>query len=140
MIVLDTSVLSELTKPQPAEPVVAWFKALADVDVRTTSISAAELLNGVAHLPAGRRAGQISQKIAQMLDIDFAGKILAFDYDAAVHYADIASQRFGAGRPISVSDAMIAATARAAGAHQLITRNAKGFFETGLVVINPWDA
>lgn len=51
MIVLDTNVISELTRPAPDARVVGWVDAQDDVAVTATTV--AELLYGVARLPAG---------------------------------------------------------------------------------------
>ena len=50
-------------------------------------------------------------KLRQMLDEEFADRVLPFDEDA-VHYAALVSQRERAGRPISMADAQIAAICR----------------------------
>jgi predicted nucleic acid-binding protein len=47
-----------------------------------------------------------------MLAEDFASRILPFDSAAAAAYAEIASERRKAGRPISQADAQMAAIAR----------------------------
>ncbi|MGA2129624.1 MAG: PIN domain-containing protein, partial [Xanthobacteraceae bacterium] len=63
--------------------------------------------------------------------------VLPFDGAAAREYADIASTRRRAGRPISVADAQIAAIARSRGA-ALATRNTADFSQCGVDVIDPW--
>lgn len=54
MIVLDTSVISEIFRPSPEPRVVEWLVSLTG-DVAITSIALAELLAGVRRLPDGRR-------------------------------------------------------------------------------------
>lgn len=68
---------------------------------------------------------------------DFAGRLLGFGHDAADGYARIAVTRKNPGRPISQSDAMIAACARSRGA-ALATRNVKDFSGCEIAVIDPW--
>ena len=70
---------------------------------------------------------------------DFGGRILGFGTEAAPPYAEIASRRRRAGRPISHFDAQIAAIARLAGA-ALATRNVTDFEGCGVTLIDPWDA
>jgi toxin FitB len=55
MILLDTNVLSELMRAEPAQSVVAWLSGQPPASVYTTTITQAEILYGVAMLPAGRR-------------------------------------------------------------------------------------
>jgi hypothetical protein len=55
MIILDTNVLSELMKPKPAAPVVAWIADHPKAALYTTAITQAEILHGLMLLPPGRR-------------------------------------------------------------------------------------
>ena len=55
MIVLDTNVLSELTRPAPDPNVLAWLEMQAADAVFTTAITLGEMLYGVRILPSGRR-------------------------------------------------------------------------------------
>ena len=51
MIVLDTNVLSELMRSQPAASVFAWVAAQPRAALYTTSVNKAEVLYGIAALP-----------------------------------------------------------------------------------------
>ncbi|WP_142586249.1 PIN domain-containing protein, partial [Methylobacterium symbioticum] len=111
MIVLDTNVISELMRASPDPAVLAWVVARPRRQFCTTSINRAEILHGIAILPAGRRREAIAAAADAMFAEDFAGRILPFDADAAAHYAEIVSTRRRAGQPIEGFDALIAATA-----------------------------
>lgn len=138
MIVLDTNVLSEALRPTPDARVLAWLAAKPRSLLFTTTVTQAELLHGVRLLPAGRRKNDLLDAVLQIFMTDMAGQVLAFDADAADAYAEIAAARRVAGCPISQSDAMIAAIARARGA-SLATRNVKDFKDCGVGVTNPWS-
>ena len=69
----------------------------------------------------------------------FAGRLLPFEERAAARYPEIVLARRQAGHPIEKFDALIAATALAAGA-SIATRDAGGFADCGLTVIDPWAA
>jgi toxin FitB len=58
----------------------------------------------------------------------------------AALYGEIRHAREAAGQPISFQDAMIAATARAYGAHAIVTRNTKDFVDCGVTAVDPWQA
>lgn len=139
MVIVDTNVLSELLAPAPSPAVGDWLAAQAPASVFTTAITKAEILYGIALLPAGRRRDALEAAIKPIFSEDFAGRILPFDADAAEHYAVLAAHRRSLGRPISQFDAQIAAIALAHGA-RVATRNVADFEETGVVLLNPWSA
>jgi toxin FitB len=74
-----------------------------------------------------------------MLAEEFAGRIFAFDSDAARAFSRIAAHRRALGKPISSPDAQIAAIAKTRRA-KLATRNAADFADCGLDVIDPWKS
>jgi len=137
VIVLDTNVISEIFRSQPNAQVVAWLESLSN-DVAITAITLAELLAGVRRLPGGTRRSHLEMAIGATLQpYRDTRSILAFDDEAAEHYAGILGVREEAGRPISMADAMIAAICRANSA-TCATRNTKDFVGTGIDLINPW--
>jgi predicted nucleic acid-binding protein len=137
MIVLDTNVLSELMGATPAAAVLNWISIRSAANLYTTSITQAEILNGVLALPVGRRRRNIEAAAGAMFEEEFSGRILAFDSTAARPYAELVNERYSRGLPISQFDAQIAAIARAAGA-SVATRNVSDFAHTGVRIINPW--
>jgi predicted nucleic acid-binding protein len=139
MILLDTNVISELMRPNPAPSVADWLAPQPPASLYTTSITQAEILHGILLLPSGKRRSNLLSAAQAMFAEDFADRILGFGSDSAVRYAEIASVRSRAGRPISHFDAQIAAIARASGA-RVATRNVADFEGCGVDVVNPWDA
>ncbi len=137
MIVLDTNVISELTRQVPEPRVLSWLDSLPAGEVGTTAVTAAELLYGVARMPAGRRKTELAAAVGGLLGNDFRDRVLPFDEHCASRYADIACARETLGRPIGVADAQIAAICRTAEA-TLATRNTDDFSGTGIELINPW--
>lgn len=81
MILLDTNVLSELIRREPDEAVTQWLDSLDAATVATTAITAAELLYGVARLPAGRRKEQLSEAIRGLIEEDLNGRVRAIRRD-----------------------------------------------------------
>jgi predicted nucleic acid-binding protein len=137
VIVLDTNVVSEGTKPSPSETVMNWLAAQIPSEVFVTAITVAEVLYGVEAVPQGKRRTLLLAGAERMFAQDFAGRILPFDEDAARTYATIVASRNAAGRPISQFDAMIAAIARTQRA-AVATRNTADFELCGLQLVNPW--
>ncbi len=138
MIVLDTNVVSELMRPVPSDSVLHWLNAQAPDELWLNSVVLSELLFGLARLPAGSRKRQLTDAFANMLSEDFAGRVLPFDVEAAVIYAELAAGREASGRPVAMADAQIAAICLAQGA-TLATRNLKHFEGLGLGLVNPWE-
>jgi predicted nucleic acid-binding protein len=139
MIVLDTNVLSELIRPSPSPAVIQWVSDQPPASVFLSAITEAELRYGLALLPTGKRRSDLAVAIEGMLRVEFEGRILPFDSDAAIAFALIAAARRQSGRPISQADAQIAAVAQSRGA-ALASRNVGDFSDCGIEVINPWAA
>jgi predicted nucleic acid-binding protein len=139
VIILDTNVVSELIRATPDPGVRAWVNSRPSAQVATTAITAAALHYGVARLPVGRRRQQLTVAVSALLNDALRGRVVPFDERAARRYADVISGREQAGRPIGVPDAQIAAICRELGA-VLATRNIKDFEETGVQLVDPWQA
>src|ERR1700730_18673411 len=105
----------------------------------TNDLKTAEILYGIAALPEGRRRTALAAAAAAMFAEDFSGRVLPFGAAAAARYPEIVIARRRAGHPIEGFDALIAATALAAGA-SIATRDTGGVAGCGLMVINPWTA
>ena len=142
MILLDTNVLSEAMKPEPAPAVRDWLDAQAAETLYLSSVSVAELLFGIGALPEGRRGQGLATVFEGVfegvLDL-FGNRVLPFDEKAARHYAGLAAAARAAGRGFSVPDGYIAAIAAAHG-FIVATRDAGAFEAAGISVIDPWRA
>ncbi len=137
MTVLDTNVLSELMSSTPEPAVRQWFDRQPGHQLFTTSISMAEIFQGIELLPAGKRRAGLLGAAQTLFTGLFSGRVLPFHEDAARAFAPIAVNRRVRGRPISLFDAQIAAIARASGA-TLATRDTADFEDCGVALINPW--
>ena len=137
MIVLDTNVVSELMRAAPDAAVAGWAMK-ADADLCVTALTVAEIRYGIARLPEGQRKRDILAGANKILT-RFAQRVVPFDLAAAARYGDLVAGREANGRPISVFDAQIAAVCQARSA-TLATRNVKDFEDTGIPIIDPWNA
>lgn len=137
-MVLDTNVVSELMRPAPAEPVLAWLSRVPPAQVCTTAVTLAEVRFGIARLPAGRRRSLLALAADDVFGA-FASRVLPFDADASACYADVVVERDLSGAPISGFDAQTAAICRL---HRgvLATRNLGDFEGLGLHLVDPWTA
>ena len=137
MIVLDTNVLSELMKISPSPRVLGWRKAHPATEFFITTLTQAEIYFGIELLPKGKRRSAVEEAAREIFQDDFDGRILPLDTEAAQEFARIAAARRKLGRPISQTDAQIAAIASSRGA-AVATRNAGDFEHCGISVLNPW--
>jgi predicted nucleic acid-binding protein len=92
---------------------------------------------GIAALPRGRRRTALLAAAEAVFDEDLDDRVLPFDGTSAARYAEIVIARNRASRRIEAFDALIAATALAAGA-ALATRDIGDFEGIGLALIDPW--
>lgn len=140
MFILDTNVLSAQIAPDPPRAVARWIRSHPRALLYTTAICQAEILAGVARLPAGRRREAFQSQAAALFGVDMAHRPLPFDEEAAFAYGEIVGLRQRAGQPLhGVSDLMIAAIARVHGA-TVVTRNTADFADCGISVVDPWMA
>jgi len=137
MIVLDTNVVSELMRPEPAPAVLAWIQRSSGYGLYTTAVTIAEIRYGIARLPEGRRRQSLHQA-ADEIFAAFPRQVLLFDLASASAYADIVASREKQGNPISGFDAQIAAICRSQAA-SLATRNTRDFVNTGISLLDPWQ-
>jgi hypothetical protein len=133
---LDTNILSNITKPVPSESLVAWMAQQADENLFISTLTVAEIWRGVLEGPAGKKRQQLERWFAgpegpQAL---FAGRILPFDDNAALIWGKIMAKGTKAGRPRSAIDMIVAAIAEANDC-VVVTDNEKHFI--GLKIVNP---
>ena len=83
------------------------------------------------------RRTQLDHWISVELAEHFEGRILTIDEDTADRWGRIFALSESIGRPMSVMDTFLAATAEQ---HhlRLVTRNVSDFVSIGLPVTNPW--
>ena len=139
MFVLATNILSAMMSTRVVPEVAEWIAGQPVGLLFTTSISQAEILSGIAIMPESRRRSDLEAAAGAMFLEDFEGRVLPFDMNAAVAYADIFAARRRAGRPTATIDLLIASVARSHHA-SVVTRDVSGFEGCGLRVINPWKA
>lgn len=134
-VLLDTNVISELTKRVPAPPVVA-FLSVRD-DLWLSALVLHELEFGLLLLPRGSRRDALHRVLSEFIR-NYEDRVLPVDETAAVWAARFRAEARERGRPLDLGDALIAGTAKAYDL-SVATRNVVDFRELDLVVTNPWD-
>lgn len=137
---LDTNVLSEFSRRgEPDRLVKQWLEA-ADTDSLYASVlTFGEIRLGVELLPPSRRRIQLEQWLERDLHEWFEGRILPVDERIANRWGSLRAEAQLKGRPLSVIDALLAATALD---HDLtmVSRNVGDFSVVGLSVVDPWTS
>jgi predicted nucleic acid-binding protein len=139
VILLDTSVLSELMRREPDARVVAWLDAQPAESVWTTAITVFEIRTGIDLLDAGRRRRELDAAFARLLADDLEGRVQNFDQRAALAAGAIAARRQTAGRTVEIRDTLIAGIVLARRA-TLATANTRHFDDLQVELVNPWIA
>jgi predicted nucleic acid-binding protein len=137
MILLDTNVLSEAMKPEPHPKVRAWLNDQTAETLYLSSVTLAELLFGIASLPAGKRKDMLAQALDGLMVL-FRDRVLPFDADAARRYAQLAVMAKTKGRGFPTPDGYIAAIA-ASRNFIVASRDTAPYEAVGIDVHNPWD-
>ena len=133
---LDTNIISNVTKTAPSESLLAWMAEQVDEDLFIASLTIAEIRRGVLEKPAGRKRDQLEAWFAgsEGPSALFAGRVLPFDEKAGLIWARLMAEGTAAGRPRSALDTIIAAVAESNGC-TIVTDNEKRF--AGIDTINP---
>ncbi|TGQ74243.1 type II toxin-antitoxin system VapC family toxin [Mesorhizobium sp. M00.F.Ca.ET.186.01.1.1] len=138
-LLLDTNVLSEVTRPTPDARVLNWLHGLDEDRSFISVVSIAEIRRGVALMDAGRKREALADWLARDLPQRFEQRGLPVDEPVALAWGDLMALAMRSGRSLSSMDGLIAATA-VAQQLTLATRNTKDFEGLGLELFDPWTA
>ena len=133
MYLLDTVVISELRKRQPAKSVVDWIGRQPEDDLFLSAVTVGEIQRGIA----GKRKSDppFADELARWLDTllqVYGDRVLPMNAEIARLWGDLSWQAGHAG-----ADLLIAAMAIH---HRLtvVTRNTRHFDPLGVPVLNPF--
>jgi predicted nucleic acid-binding protein len=133
---LDTNIISNVTKLEPSKALLAWMAEQVDNDLFISALTIAEIQRGLLEKPKGKKRTLLDAWFSgpegpQAL---FAGRVLPFDERAGLIWARLMADGTAKGRPRSALDMIIAAIAEANDC-VVATDNEKDF--SGLKFINP---
>lgn len=134
---LDTNIPSELIRPIPDAKVKVWVAAQELNTLFISVVSFGELRKGIAMRTPGKRTAELETWLETDLPRVFSDRVLPLTRTVAERWGILDAQRQLAGRPLSVPDGQIAATALEHGL-TLVTRNERDFEGLGLTIFNPW--
>jgi toxin FitB len=133
---LDTNIISNVTKPSPSKALLAWMAERVDNDLFISALTVAEIRRGLLEKPKGKKRALLEAWFSgpegpQAL---FADRVLPFDENAALIWARLMADGTARGRPRSALDMIVAAVAEANDC-VVVTDNEKDF--AGLKFVNP---
>ena len=130
---LDSNVVSELSKEKPAPKAIAWVRS-NHRDCFLSSITIGELVKGLELLPEGKKRRRLSREL-RFLQEDYRDRILSYDELTAVEWGRLYAAARKANQLLSLEDSLIEAIALS---HELIvaTHNSGDFFRVR--TIDPW--
>jgi predicted nucleic acid-binding protein len=128
MLLIDTNIISELSRRQPNAGVLAWAGGITNF--RLSVISLEEIGFGLAWRP--------NPRIQEWVDGFFARHSpLAVTAEIAGRAGELRGRLAAQGTPRTQADMLIAATAMVHGL-TLVTRNTRDFEGCGLPLLNPF--
>lgn len=139
MIILDTDVISEPTKPAGSPRVLAWIDRQDVSSLWLTAVNLGELLSGVSVLPDGHRKEALRTSMEILLSRLIVTPILPFDHAAALEYAKVVAYAKQNRYTLPVADGQIAAIAKVHG-YIVATRDVEPYQAAGVRVVNPWES
>lgn len=134
---LDTNLLSEMTKDAPDLRVKEWVRSQPQEDLVVSALSLGEIKAGMLMMDEGRKKSRLREWLEHMLNEQFAGRVLSVDESIALEWGRLTAEGKRKGRPIDIVDLLLVATALVLGL-TIATRNVRHCAGWGAEVINPW--
>jgi toxin FitB len=134
---VDTCVLSELTKSAPSSNVVRWLSKADESTLCISALSLGELESGVRHLRASKRASALRAWLDDLRET-YGERVVPVSADVAVEWGKVVGDARKKGIALPVVDALLGATALV---HDLtvVTRNVRDIGRTGARIFDPWE-
>jgi len=135
---LDTNCISEITRAQPEPRVLQWFNVADETLLHLSVLTLGEIRKGIAGLPQSGRRSQLESWLEVDLQARFSGRVLPVSAAIADRWGVLAAESKRKGRPLSVIDGLLAATALQFN-FTIVSRNVNDFADTRVPVVNPWE-
>lgn len=133
---LDTCVVSELTKPQPSPRVTRWLEAVDERQLALSVLTVGELEKGIERLAVSKRKRALRTWLNELI-AGYDQKILGITLEIAAEWGRMSAAAELKGQSLPVVDGLIAATARARNL-VIVTRNTTDMQRTGAKLVDPW--
>lgn len=134
---LDTCVISELTKPHPNENVVGWLQSKDEKLLFLSSLVFGEIAKGIDKVPDLAKKERLKLWVEEDLKHRFKDRIIAVDMDIAIKWGEVQGIAELNGKPMPSIDGLIAATGIVNNC-TVVTRNVSDMEQSRVCLLNPW--
>lgn len=135
---LDTCVISEVTRARPAPRVLAWLADAEPSNLFLSVVTLAELEQGIGASRHADKAAQLAGWLENEVLPAFDGRVLAIDPALARRWGTLLREGRRAGTPRPLMDTLLAATVIEHGL-VLATRNTADFETFSIDLTSPWQ-
>ena len=134
---LDTCVVSELTKKQSNQNVITWIETIEEQHLFLSVLTLGEIEKGIAKLPLSLRKSNLKTWLEQDLTLRFENRILNITPEISRYWGNVQGELEKQGKPMPIIDGLIATTALV---HDmiLVTRNVDDVVRSGVKIHNAW--
>lgn len=134
---LDTCVVSELTKKKPEKNIITWIKTKDETDFFLSVLTLGELQKGIIKLDDSKKKQSLIDWLESDLSKRFEKRILFITDSVARKWGEIQGIAERQGNKMPVVDSLIAATGITYNL-QVVTRNTDDMEASGVKLFNPW--
>ena len=138
MIILDTNVISEMSRSTAHAGLVAWASLRSEDELYLCAPVIAELYFGAQRFVYRNNSRTLLDTITALVNKSFQDRILPFDESSAKIAGEMRAYRESIGRPVFPVDMSIAGICRSHNA-TLATRNIRDFEGLDLKLVNPFE-
>jgi predicted nucleic acid-binding protein len=135
---LDTCILSELIKKNPANNLIKWLSTQDENRLFISVLTIGEIHKGIEKLPGSKKKNKLHHWVNHDLKERFYNRILDFDLQTATTWGKIQAYSEIQGKSMPVIDGLIAATGIRYDL-TVVTRNIKDMEISGVPLLNPWS-
>jgi predicted nucleic acid-binding protein len=130
---VDTNVISELSRRAPNPKVSSWLLANQD-ELHVSVLTLGELEKGLSRVADKARRQRLERWVRSDVPTWFGNRVLEIDVKVAVRWGRLVGSLTD---PLPAIDSLIAATALE---HRLtvVSRNKSDFSRAGIAVLDPW--
>ena len=133
---LDTCVLLELSKQNPAPRVLQWLESISQEELFISELTLGEIRYGIGKLPDGRKKNDLFRWFESLWEV-YEPSTLEVGSEIAVKWGAERARLAKKGRLVSSIDGLIALTALQHDLY-LVTRNVSDFSVLDIELIDPW--